>query len=422
MLFTLVATVAVALAAPFLFNSVTLLVDQHRYDVAFDDPRLEHIANALNNTDDRDRTCLELSEKYHLMVSVPFLSTGDDIANAPQPLSKADILAINMDSDGVVVNIYLNDGAIAQVNDLDYGWWADNSDTLVGIIIMLVIASVVPICLLLLFRMQLQQLEREAQNLIPDITLCNNKSIIDCGRAILQQTQEQMARLEVRQQQIMENNKNLLASVAHEFRTPLARLQFANEMAMERTGEDQQELFEEANSAAAELDRLVRETLNYSRLNHGDTALSKEPILINSALDSLQKAASFVPTHLQLEITLCQPDTRILADQRMLLRALTNLVSNATRYARSVISVAATVDDTRLHITVTDDGPGIPLTEQERVFEPFYRLEPSRCRESGGFGLGLSIVRSICENHGASISVESSQTGCCFGIYWPIAE
>ena len=95
----------------------------------------------------------------------------------------------------------------------------------------------------------------------------------------------------------------------------------------------------------------------------------------------------------------------------MLARALSNLLRNAQKYAASAIRVTARRDGTRVTISVEDDGPGIPREERERIFEPFYRLDRSRDRATGGFGLGLSIARKAVLLHGGALQVGDSALG-----------
>jgi signal transduction histidine kinase len=102
-------------------------------------------------------------------------------------------------------------------------------------------------------------------------------------------------------------------------------------------------------------------------------------------------------------------------DQDALRRVVVNLVDNAARYATSRVDVGVrrvTLDgNPSAELTVTDDGPGIPADERERVFDRFYRMQESRSRESGGTGLGLSIVRDIVRNAGGRVTLEARPDG-----------
>jgi two-component system OmpR family sensor kinase len=98
-------------------------------------------------------------------------------------------------------------------------------------------------------------------------------------------------------------------------------------------------------------------------------------------------------------------------DRRLLARALGNILRNAEKYAQSRIALRARRIGQQLEITVDDDGPGIPPAEREAVFEPFYRLDRSRDRSTGGFGLGLAIARKAVVLHGGSLSAAASSLG-----------
>ena len=94
-----------------------------------------------------------------------------------------------------------------------------------------------------------------------------------------------------------------------------------------------------------------------------------------------------------------------------LLRVLANLVDNAVRHAGSRVDLAVRAEGGRAVLTVTDDGPGIPASERERVFERFARLDDARDRDAGGTGLGLAIVRELLRRSDASISLQDNPSG-----------
>ena len=107
-------------------------------------------------------------------------------------------------------------------------------------------------------------------------------------------------------------------------------------------------------------------------------------------------------------------------EERYLHRILQNLVTNALRYAKSEIVLRYHIQGSMAVMEVADDGPGIPFSERERIFKPFARLDKSRHRASGGYGLGLSIVQRIVEWHGGRIEVtDSAAGGALFRVIWP---
>jgi two-component system sensor histidine kinase RstB len=108
-------------------------------------------------------------------------------------------------------------------------------------------------------------------------------------------------------------------------------------------------------------------------------------------------------------------------EPRHLHRAIQNLVGNAARYASRQVRVRCRLDSNNCRIDVEDDGPGIPRSDWDRVFIAFSRLDDSRTRTSGGYGLGLSIVRRIMYWHGgqAFVGISATLGGACFSLVWP---
>jgi signal transduction histidine kinase len=109
-------------------------------------------------------------------------------------------------------------------------------------------------------------------------------------------------------------------------------------------------------------------------------------------------------------------------DEAALDRVVANLVDNAVRHARSRVELAATVAGDQVEITVTDDGPGIPAADRERVFDRFTRLDDARARDAGGAGLGLSIVRELVARHGGTVTLGDAAPGLVATVRLPAAE
>jgi two-component system OmpR family sensor kinase len=145
-----------------------------------------------------------------------------------------------------------------------------------------------------------------------------------------------------------------------------------------------------------------------ARLDSGQ-ALQLQGVDLAGLLRSVE--ASLPPAEAALAIACDNGLGTIEADPRLLGRALSNLLRNAQKYAAASIRVTAQRIGETVEIAVEDDGPGIPEDERERIFEPFYRLDRSRDRATGGFGLGLSIARKAVLLHGGSLRVEGSSLG-----------
>jgi two-component system, OmpR family, sensor kinase len=208
---------------------------------------------------------------------------------------------------------------------------------------------------------------------------------------------------------LLEAQKNLLHSVSHELRTPIARLKFGLELLGARAGDAAlRQRIVAMEGDLAELEALVSELLGMTRLDSVH-ALRPEPIELEPLLRAC--AGALQPQPAGLSCVFEQPLGSIEGDRRLLERALGNLLRNAQKYASTRIVLSARVSDKNVEIAVDDDGPGIPPEERGRVFEPFYRLDRSRDRGTGGFGLGLSIARKAVLLHGGAVRVEESALG-----------
>ena len=209
-------------------------------------------------------------------------------------------------------------------------------------------------------------------------------------------------------ERLLASQRNLLHSVSHEIRTPIARLEFAMELL--RDAADNPALVKRIDGMEGdltELKELVNELLGMARLD-AEASLQRQPFALGPAL--AQCLAALPPSPIAVDTALAPDLGDYHADQRLLLRAVGNLLRNALKYANGQVRLGAERGD-GLRITVEDDGPGIPEDERERVFEPFYRLDRSRDRSTGGFGLGLSIASKAVALHGGTLSVDASPLG-----------
>ena len=210
-------------------------------------------------------------------------------------------------------------------------------------------------------------------------------------------------------QGLLESQKNLLHSVSHELRTPIARLQFALQILEDQAGAPAlSKRIKAMDGDLAELNELVNELLSMSKLDNASApqrALFEVEPVLRECLDTLHPRPASL--HAELGSRLGSID----GDRRLLGRAVGNLLRNAQKYAAHTVALSARHHGGLLEILVDDDGPGIPEAERERIFEPFYRLDRSRDRATGGFGLGLSIARKAVKLHGGDLHVERSPLG-----------
>ncbi|WP_318242084.1 sensor histidine kinase [Arthrobacter gallicola] len=222
-----------------------------------------------------------------------------------------------------------------------------------------------------------------------------------------------------------EMRNDFVANVSHELKTPVGAISLLAE-AIDGAAADEEAVRRFAkrmNKEAVRLAALVQDIIELSRLQGADMVDHAEPVDINE-LVSHAVEANRLPAE-NRNITLVVGGTAenpVFADGPMLTTAFRNLIDNAIRYSPegSQVGVGIRSRDGLAQITVTDRGPGIPAEDQERVFERFYRLDSARSRNTGGNGLGLSIVKHVVSNHGGEVSLWSQPgQGSTFTVRLP---
>jgi two-component system OmpR family sensor kinase len=208
---------------------------------------------------------------------------------------------------------------------------------------------------------------------------------------------------------LLEAQRGLLHSVSHEIRTPIARLEFALELLHDTVGDTVLEKrIGSMQDDLTELKSLVSELLGMARLD-SEQPLRYETFDVTAALRSC--ANTLPPSTVSLDVSVPDGLGDYYGDCRLLMRATGNLLRNAQKYANGQMALSAARKLGGVSIVVDDDGAGIPEEEREKVFEPFYRLDRSRDRNTGGFGLGLSIASKAVSLHGGSLRIETSPLG-----------
>lgn len=197
----------------------------------------------------------------------------------------------------------------------------------------------------------------------------------------------------------IQHRTHMLAAITHDLQTPLTRLRLRLEKVQDP------ELQTKLLGDLSVMQSMVREGLDLARSM--DSAEKMQRLDIDSLLDSL--CADAVDAGQQVTLT-GQTHAFVHAQPGALRRCITNLLDNAIKYGQTA-SVTATLDQKNIVITISDAGPGITESELERVFDPFYRLETSRSRDTGGTGLGLTIARNIAEKHGGHLTLSNRLEG-----------
>ena len=197
----------------------------------------------------------------------------------------------------------------------------------------------------------------------------------------------------------IEERERFLAAVSHDLKTPVTRLRLRSEML------DDPGLRERFVRDLDEMQGMLGSALDFLHGKAVDEDIQR--LDLTALLESMVDDYADIGENIRLQA----PESLLLEGRpQALRRAIGNLIDNGLKYG-SKVSVEAVQDSGTLRITIDDAGPGLPENELERVFEPFYRLESSRSRETGGVGLGLAIVRQIARGHGGDVVLENRSGG-----------
>jgi heavy metal sensor kinase len=227
--------------------------------------------------------------------------------------------------------------------------------------------------------------------------------------------------------QSWEQQRQFVSNVSHELRTPLTLVSGYLQSTLRRSrnlSEPQREALEIAASEADRTIRLLQDLLDLARADRGYLHVRVESVVLNELVGEIvSMARQYSARAIEL-----QADDRPIAaeaDPNRLKQVLLNLIDNAVKYspAPKPITVKVTHSDGEAIVQVRDRGEGIPLAQQTRIFERFYRCDEDRSRSTGGTGLGLSIVQTLVEGMGGNISVRSKLgEGSVFTVMLPLAS
>jgi two-component system, OmpR family, sensor kinase len=220
-------------------------------------------------------------------------------------------------------------------------------------------------------------------------------------------------------EQLVISQKELSHAVAHELRTPLARIKFSIESLKQGVTDPQQQAsVSDISQDIAELDCLVSEMLDYASFDAAAYQLQLEKGLLNVLLESL--AERFVAQVNGLKCKLGEP-IWLVCDWHLLDRALQNIITNAIKYGNGEVAISVSKQAKQIVIHIDDNGSGIDERYRDKIFESFTRLPQHRKDKRSGFGLGLPIVKKIIELHQGKITIESSPLqGARLNIFLPI--
>ena len=220
-----------------------------------------------------------------------------------------------------------------------------------------------------------------------------------------------------------EKLRRFLADASHELRTPLTSIRGYSEV-FDRAKDDPEDLelaMRRIEEESKRMGVMVEELLVLARLGEGREPERLPVDLARVVADAVSDARAAAPAR---DIALESPETvDVLGDDHQLRQVVANLLNNALRHTpeEARIRVALRAGDGRAELAVADDGPGLAADVAAKVFEPFYRADASRARETGGAGLGLAIVAAIVEAHGGGVRLDTAPgAGATFTVTLPL--
>lgn len=310
------------------------------------------------------------------------------------------------------LNFYylLNANEALEIGPYPYPWYIKNYAIITLFIFMCLIAGIMFISIYPLYK-DFRKLELTAEN------YGEGKFTYDVNikrYAALYQFYQNLKKMGRQIKNLITSHKELTEALSHEMKTPLARLKFAVTMAEDEDNKANAKIyFAEAQQAMNTIDDLISELLLYFSFDRHDLDLKLKSINIADWLRTSvdEKKDAPLGKTLTLEISETVKNCKVSLAPVYLKKALENLLSNAFRYAKSVVAIKLDADDHHCYLHIADDGVGVPQPQRDKIFEPFFSSDESRWLEFSGHGLGLAIVMRIVTVHHGQIRVGESQWG-----------
>ena len=224
-------------------------------------------------------------------------------------------------------------------------------------------------------------------------------------------------------ERLFDAEQQFTADASHELRTPVSVIKSACEYAEKygETPEEQRETLTMIHRQADKMTALIGQLLSITRLDQGTDTTQLQRLDLSGLVRSLCQDQPYPSDRLMVEV---EPDINVQGDSALLTRLLQNLIDNAFKYGRPEghVWVSLRREQGEVQLTVRDDGIGIPKEEQDKIWQRFYQVDPSRSGDRGGAGLGLAMVRKIAQAHGGDMTLESiPQLGSTFTLHLPEA-
>ncbi len=346
----------------------------------------------------RDRLKSQLGERYRLQVAVSDQPAMNILHEGNGSMMHMEHMGMTApDALVFLAQVQLSDGSwVTFENRINDEIFANSTMLLVNIAVLIIIVLLVSLIAVRLATRPLTLLAKQAEKLGNDI---NQPPLAEIGPTEMRHASHAFNTMQRRLQRFIEDRSRLLTAISHDLKTPITRMRLRAEML------DDAEQRDNFIRNLDEMQAIASETLDFLRAD--DAGENLEAVDICALLETIKEQA--VEIGQKVEIASCNAGS-CSARPQALKRCIINLVDNAIKYAGSV-EITASETDTAIVISICDSGPGIPEQQLEAVFEPFFRLETSRSRETGGTGLGLSIARNIALSHGGDLQLFNHKDG-----------
>jgi two-component system sensor histidine kinase CpxA len=218
---------------------------------------------------------------------------------------------------------------------------------------------------------------------------------------------------------LMKAQSRLLNDISHELRSPLARLNVALGLARQRSSVESADMLERIELEASRLNELIGRILTLARLEDGEQRMPQTPVPLDEIVLNVAEDAEFEAQarHCHVHVQIPEGNWGVRGNASLLHSAVENVVRNAIRYTqeRTTVEIELVSEDGAQEpaavLRVSDSGPGVPEAALKKVFEPFYRLDDARGRQTGGVGLGLAITERAVRFHGGRVSAHNRAEG-----------
>lgn len=250
-----------------------------------------------------------------------------------------------------------------------------------------------------------------------------NQALEREGSIELRQVGRSFNRMANALEELLSGQQVLLSSISHELKTPLTRLQLAIGLLRRKLGDSAE--VNRIEMEAERLDKMIHDLLLLSR-QQLNSHLIRDIFPIDELWSTLIEDAIFEAEQNNLTFefvqTIKSPKQYFInGNKSLLISAIENIIRNALKYTNTHIEVMMSIEQNQLCILVQDNGKGLPATEYEKIFKPFYRVDETRTRETGGTGLGLAIVEKVVNEHSGTVTAGASRLGgLCITLNLPL--